>query len=45
MFGLATIKTALAIILLAVSPMPIGRMPGFLFNAIRRQASKGATAE
>ncbi len=32
----------LAIIILAVSPMPMGRTPGFLSRAIRRQATKGA---
>ena len=34
-------STALAIIRLAVSPMPMGRTPGFLFRAMRRQASRG----
>ena len=34
-------RTALAIIRLAVSPMPMGRMPGCLSKAISRQASRG----
>ena len=34
---------ALAIICLAVSPMPIGRTLGFLSSAIRRQARRGET--
>ena len=34
---------ALAIIRLAVSPMPLGRTPGFLSSAIRRQARRGET--
>ena len=41
--GLAMFSIALAIILLAVSPMPIGRTPGFLAKAIRRQARRGET--
>ena len=36
------IRTDLAIIILAVLPMPMGRTPGFLSRAIRRQATKGA---
>ena len=40
--GLVMERTALAIIRLAVSPMPIGCTPGFLSSAIRRQASRGA---
>ena len=35
-------RTALAIIRRAVSPMPIGRTPGCLSSAMRRQASSGA---
>ena len=35
-------RTALAIILRAVSPMPIGRTPGFLSRAMSLQAKKGA---
>ena len=31
-----------AIILRAVSPIPIGQTPGFLFKAIRREDKKGA---
>ena len=34
---------ALAIIRLAVSPMPIGQTLGFLSSAIRRQARRGET--
>ena len=34
-------STALAIIHLAVSPMPMGRTLGFLFRARRRQVSRG----
>ena len=34
------LATVFPIILRRVSPMPIGRNPGFLFNGIRRQASK-----
>jgi len=41
--GLAMESIALAIILLAVSPMPIGRTPGCLSRAIRRQARKDET--
>ena len=41
--GLAMKSIALAIIHLAVSPMPIGRTPGFLSRAIRWQASRGET--
>ena len=36
---------ALAIIRLAVVPIPIGCTPGFLFRAIRRQASRGAMVD
>ena len=35
-------RVALAIILRAVSPMPIGRTPGFLSSAMSRHARKGA---
>ena len=41
MSGFATDITALAIIRRAVSPMPIGRTPGFLFRAMSRQARRG----
>ena len=34
-------STALAIIRLAVSPMPMGRTTGFLFRTMRQQASRG----
>ena len=40
-----TVKMALAMIRLAVSPIPIGHTPRFLFKAIRRQARKGAIAD
>ena len=36
-----TDSTALAMIRLAVSPMPMGRTPGVLSRAMRRQASSG----
>ena len=39
---LVTDKIALAIMRLDVSPIPIGRTPGFLFRAIRRLARRGA---
>ena len=42
---LAMVRMALAMIRLAVSPMPIGRTPGFLLRAIRRQANRGAVME
>ena len=35
-------KMALAMIRLAVSPIPIGRIPGFLSRAMRRQDKRGA---
>ena len=35
------IKTALEMILCAVSPIPIGLTPGFLSKAISRLASRG----
>ena len=35
-------KMALAMIRLAVSPIPIGRTPGFLSSAMRRQDKRGA---
>ena len=38
---LTTDSTALAMIRLAVSPMPMGRTPGVLSRAMRRQASSG----
>ena len=41
MSGFASDNTALAIIRRAVSPMPIGRTPGFLSRAMSRQARKG----
>lgn len=37
--------TARAIIRLAVSTVPIGRTPGFLLRAIRRQARRGEMRE
>ena len=40
MSGFTTDNTALAIIRRAVSPMPIGRTPGFLSRAMSRQARK-----
>ena len=40
-FVLTICSTALAMICLAVSPMPIGRTPGFLSRAIKRQARRG----
>ena len=41
--SLTTTSAALAIILRAMSPMPIGLTPGHLSRAIKRFASKGAT--
>ena len=41
MSGFTTNSTALAIIRRTVSPMPIGRTPGFLSRAISRQARRG----
>ena len=41
MSGFASDITALAIIRRPVSPMPIGRTPGFLSRAMSRQARKG----
>ena len=41
--GLTTLRTALATILRAVSPIPIGRTPGHLSSAIRRQERKEET--
>ena len=38
---LVTVRTALAMMRRAVSPMPIGLTPGFLSSAMRRQASRG----
>ena len=35
-------KMVLAMIRLAVSPIPIGRTPGFLSSAMRRQDKRGA---
>ncbi len=35
-------RMALAMIRLAVSPIPIGRIPGHLLRAISRQANSGA---
>ena len=35
------VRTALAMIRWAVSPMPIGHTPGCLLRAIRRHASSG----
>ena len=40
MSALTIDSKALAIIHLAVSPMPMGWMPGFLFRVMRRQASR-----
>ena len=37
------VKTALEMILRAVSPIPIGRTPGCLSKAISRLASRGPT--
>ena len=41
--GLAILSIALAIIHLAMSPMPIGRTPRLLSKAIRRQRRRGET--
>ena len=41
MSGFTTHNTALAIIRCVVSPMPIGRIPGFLSRAISLQARRG----
>ena len=41
MSGFTTDSTALAIIRRTVFPIPIGRTPGFLSRAIRRQARRG----
>ena len=42
---LAMVGMALAMICLAVSPMPIGHTSGLLLRAIRRQANRGALKE
>ena len=39
--ALTTDSTALAMICCAMSPMPMGRTPGLLSRAMRRQASRG----
>ena len=39
--SLVTVSTALATILQTVSQIPIGRTPGFLLKAIKRQAKSG----
>ena len=41
MSPLVILSTALAMIRLATSPIPMGRTPGFLLRAIRRQAMSG----
>ena len=41
MSPLVTSRMAMAIILLAVSNIPIGQTPGFLSSAIKRQARRG----
>ncbi len=43
--GLVIVRIALAMIRLTVSPIPIGRTPGFLLRAIRRHASKGVVMD
>ena len=42
---LVTARVAFVMIRLAVSPIPIGRTPGFLLRAMRRQARKGVMRE